>query len=492
MDAELELLDASLPGTLPVYPGISLAGRYVLTDQPPPLRGDGMKAISLPGSRIALMIGDVVGSGATAPTTMARLLAILRDRLQEGADALAALRYADRYAASTWAARGASVAIAVISLIDGTVEYAGAGHPPPLHVGRHGARPISLAPSRPLGTGGEGSVTRGHLAPGDFLVMHTDGLLSGDCGGLVDGRERVQRLLASFADASLPIRQVVEDRPDDVCQLLVNELPPAERLFDDVALLVAERTQRPEPFVVSCPATPSVVTRIATTLEQWLENVGAGLLDHLALRQAFTELAMNVVKHAYTDSPAQPGELNVSARLSDDGMLQLTVQDTGRWRQATSGDGRGLIIAGGLVDSLRLDRSPHGTAVTLQQALGRSVPILQASQAPHAEPPDPGDSRRPTPMTTEMVEGCLLVSGAVLERCAQDFQNSVHDATRAGTADASIDLSDVTLLASSAIRVLFDYMARSQASGAHLNVLVAAGSIAEQAVQLVDLPHRSR
>ena len=491
MDAELELLDASLPGTLPVYPGISLAGRYVLTDLPPAHRGDGIKVISLPHSRIALIIGDVVGAGTIAPTTMARILTILRDRLQDGESALSALHHADRYAESAPVASGAKVAIAVISLTDGTVEYAGAGNPPPLLVGPSGVRPLSGLPSRPLGAGGQGVAGREQLASGEILVMHSDGLLTASGHGVGEGQKRLGHLLGSFARPGTPVRRLETDRTDELCRQLLIEVPRGGQFIDDVALLVAERTANPASFADSGPATANNAARVTARLEQWLDSIGAGLLDHLALRQAVTEITTNVVRHAYAHAAGETGELNIRADLHDEGLLQIDVRDFGAWRESTGAPGHGLILAGGLVDSMQLDRSPDGTVVTLRQALGRPLPVLQAGQIQLDGSSGSPVRQRPPTMDSRMAPGRLFVTGAVEDRCADEFQNRVHDLTRAGTEDAAIDLSEVTQLASSAVRILFDYMARSRASGARLSVLAASGSIAEQVLQLVDLPYHS-
>jgi anti-anti-sigma factor len=448
-------------------------------------RGDGMKVISLPGSRVALMVGDVAGSGAVASTTMARLLTILRDRLEDGTSALGAVRYVDRYAASAPPAIGATIAVAVISLHDGGFEYAAAGHPPPLHWGPGGVRPLALAPSRPLGTGGHGASAVGQLAANDVLILYTDGLLSFRNETIADAHARMGAALESFADID-PHGGL--DRPDDVCGLLLSEVVAGDRVPDDIALLVAERTSRPPPLVASGHATPGYVAELATELEEWLDGIGAGLLDHLALRQAFTELANNVVQHAYSGSTDGEHPLSLHAELSERGVLRLQIGDTGHWRDSTRRPGRGLVIAGGLVDSLQLNRAVDGTTVILRQELGRAVPVLQASQLHSRDSPR---SERPPSLRTQVVGSRLVVSGEVDERCATEFRNRVHEATRAGTSDVVVDLSEVTLLASSAIRILFDYIERSHASGAQLTVTATHGSVAEHVLRLVDLPHSS-
>lgn len=484
MDPELELLDASLPGTLPVFPGISVAGRYVLTDHEPVHRGDGMKVVSLANSRVALLIGDVVGSGALATTTIARLLTILRNRLQEGATALEAIQYADRYAASAPAAAGATAAIAVISLEDGSFEYAAAGHPPPLHWSISQARAIALAPSRPLGADGQGATAVGRLAGGEVLVMYTDGLLTAGSYGPQNAHVHLRTALATLSEHPEGVVHAT-DRPDEICELLLSEIVRGSRFADDVALLVAERTVRPPPLDATCGASTADIHELADELDQWLDDVGAGLLDHLALRQAFTELGNNAAQHAYGDAPDETSAVRLRAELSDTGVMCLEVRDTGRWQEPTDGAGRGLIIAGGLVDSLQLDRTAAGTTVTLKQELGRAVPVMQANLLPSH---DPTQRTRIQALRTELARGRLTVFGDVEEQCATEFRNAVHEASRAGTTNIVVNLSATTLLASSAVRVLFDYMERATASGAKLSVEVASGCAAEQVLDIVDMP----
>ena len=127
-----------LPAGLPVLPGAQIAASYLLADADTSAGGDWFDAVTRSDGTVALMVGDVVGHGVTASGVMGQLRAVLRDRLDTGADIAEALGAADRFARRLPAAHATTVCLAVLDQADGTLSYCTAGHPPPLVVNASG------------------------------------------------------------------------------------------------------------------------------------------------------------------------------------------------------------------------------------------------------------------------------------------------------------------------------------------------------------------
>ena len=94
--------------------------------------GDWYDGVPLDDGRIAIAVGDVVGRGLAAATTMGQLRAALAVTAMQADDADDAIRILDRYADRIPGAKCATAAIAIIDPAAETVSYASAGHPPPL------------------------------------------------------------------------------------------------------------------------------------------------------------------------------------------------------------------------------------------------------------------------------------------------------------------------------------------------------------------------
>lgn len=476
----IDALDASLPDMLPVFPGLSVTGRYVLGSEGTEQRGDGLKAVGLPGGRVLLAVVDTLGEGPLASTASVRLLAVLRGALEGGASLEDALEAVDRYADRSPAAKGASMAAAVLDQADGALLVATAGHPFPV-VSRAGGdiTALPLSPSRPLGLGGRASFTTTVLAEGDVLVLHTNGLLTAPDGRVGDGSARLGTAVSAWRAGDSATS--AEQRGTDLCGLLLDAMHQPDGFQDDAVLLVAERTVPSAALQVARLAGAEGLRGAITDFKRWLDLVGAGLLDHLALTQAVTEVAGNVVRHAYEDLPER-GLLHIDASLGDDGLLRASVRDSGHWRP-TAGPhgGRGLLRAGGLVDGMRLVRGKDGTEVVLEQAIGRPVALLRSG---HLGPAD-------VPMEVRTSCGLLVVAGEVADRDAETFREAVHEATCSGTHDARVDLTAVTRMSGTAVRVLFDYLGRAHASGVALSVVAPEDGVAHQVLSQAALPHLS-
>lgn len=473
----LDALDAALPESVPVLPGLSVSGRYILDGRTTSHGGNGLKAIPLPDGRLMMAVVDALGTGAMATSAAVRVLAVVRGLLESGVSASAAVKGVNRYAARAPLATGASLAVAVVSQQDGSTEVATAGNPPPVKVRSDGeVVPLGLLPSRPLGLGGEPSTSRFTLDVGDTLILHTDGLVTGQDGTTWSGIERLHALLGHLVPGLSD-----NQRTETLSAQLLTQMHEPHGYRDDVALLMAERAPHPQRFHVGTAPTVESAVDVLNLFGSWLSGLGISMLDEMAINQAVKETVDNVVTHAYEQASTLPSDgLRISAEVTDAGVVCTQIEDSGAWRTPTGQAGRGLVIAGGLVDKLRLLRGEQGTQAILEQRLTRPIPMMRAQGAlRHESSP---------PQMAMLRPDCLYVDGALSAEAKDDFRDALHRAVGGGTHDATVDLSDVTVLSPSAIRVLFEQSERCSDSGVSLTVAAAPGTLARRALDQVAYP----
>ncbi|MGW0117248.1 SpoIIE family protein phosphatase [Streptomyces sp. NPDC003327] len=337
-----------LPRVLPDQNAVEVAYRYLPAKAG--VGGDWFDVIPLPGARVALVVGDVVGHGLHAAATMGRLrtavhnfstLDVPPDELLGHLDELTG-RIDEREGEGPEGdgrrreegITGATCLYAIYDPASGVCTMASAGHPGPAVVtpdGRVAFPP--LEPGLPLGLG-LGDVpfeaTELRLTEGSKLVLFTDGLLEDRGRDLDTGLGMLGSTLAR------PDRT-----PEQICaDVLATLLSPAPA--DDIALLVAEtrlldRDRIAEWDVVRDPSAVSPVRNAAAAkLAEWgLRDLG------FTAELILSELITNAVRYG-----ADP----VRVRLLHDRRLICEVSDGSstsphlRHAATTDEGGRGLYL----------------------------------------------------------------------------------------------------------------------------------------------------
>ncbi|MFJ3234920.1 SpoIIE family protein phosphatase [Streptomyces sp. NPDC086787] len=217
---------------LPVHPrltnGLEVASRYQPAGATTEVGGDWFDVIPLDGGRTALVVGDVMGSGINAAATMGRLRTATNTLASLGLDPALLLEHLDK----TTSELDHSIATCLYAVHDPHLRQcriANAGHLPPVRI-RPGHPPelLDLPTGVPLGVGGVAfSTTTVDFAPGDELVLYTDGLVETRSDSLDD---RLDFLLSLLDDPARPL--------EETCDLLLRTLHHPDN-HDDVAVLVA-------------------------------------------------------------------------------------------------------------------------------------------------------------------------------------------------------------------------------------------------------------
>ncbi|MGW2200835.1 SpoIIE family protein phosphatase [Streptomyces sp. NPDC001774] len=366
-----------LPRILPDLSAVDVAYRYLPAKAG--VGGDWFDVIPLPGARVALVVGDVVGHGLHAAATMGRLrtavhnfstldlppdellghLDELIDRIDrvdrgsdgepaggsgggsEGSDRSDAGRTAEGSSAADGSAEGkegseritgATCLYVIYDPADGRCLMARAGHPGPALVHQDGRVEFPELPAGlPLGVGGMPfETTELYLPEGSRLVLFTDGLL-------VDRDRDFDTGLGLLAEALATTGHSPQQACGDVLTTLLGPAPD-----DDIALLIAD-TRRLEPARIAewdVPPDPADVSRIRSAGAAQLAAWG---LDGIAFTAELilSELITNAIRYG-----AEP----IRVRLLRDRRLICEISDGSstaphlRYAATTDEGGRGLFL----------------------------------------------------------------------------------------------------------------------------------------------------
>ncbi|MEU9269982.1 SpoIIE family protein phosphatase [Streptomyces sp. NPDC048251] len=224
----LTLQRSLLPDHAPHHTGLELASRYQPAQATSEVGGDWYDVIPLTDDKTALVVGDVMGNGIDAAATMGRLRTATCAYADLDLEPGDVLRHLDKITCDL----EHYIVTCLYAVYDPRTRQcriANAGHMPPALAGPgHEPTLLELPPGAPLGVGGVPfETTTVELAPGDLLVLYTDGLVETRLHPIDD---RLAVLLSFLDDPGRPL--------EELCDLLLYGLRHPDD-HDDVALLIA-------------------------------------------------------------------------------------------------------------------------------------------------------------------------------------------------------------------------------------------------------------
>ncbi|MFJ3175726.1 PP2C family protein-serine/threonine phosphatase [Streptomyces roseus] len=230
-EVALALQNAMLPVTRPTG-DTRIAVRYRPAAGSLNVCGDWYDLVDLPGDRIAVAVGDVVGHGLAAAGVMGQLRSALSATSRVAEGPAKALEVLGLYARSVEGAENTTVVETCIDWNGRTVTYSSAGHLPPALLRHDGTVEfLDQATDPPLGARPEHlprpQATTG-FTPGDTLVLYTDGLVERRREDIDVGLERLAAALVRHRG----------DDPERIADALLVDLLPVGGATDDTALIV--------------------------------------------------------------------------------------------------------------------------------------------------------------------------------------------------------------------------------------------------------------
>ncbi|MFI7346166.1 SpoIIE family protein phosphatase [Streptomyces sp. NPDC049936] len=356
------LQDSMLPHIPERMAGCDIATRYLPGTLLGRVGGDWFDSVKLPGARTALVVGDVMGHGLNSAAMMGQLRTAVQTMAGLDLPPAQLLRNLDDLAQRLGDTHLATCLYAVYDPIAGELHLANAGHIPPVLVrAEDGASElIELPTGAPIGVGGVPfESVRVPVAPGDRLVMCTDGLVE------MRGEDIGVGLATLCESAAHPAASM-----DDACDTIIRALGTRGGRKDDVALLMA-RLNGIEPDAVAewrLARDPSEVGRARAAVREQLHDWGLpGQADAAGLM--VSELVTNAVRHSH----ARPVEL----RLVRADTLLCEVDDDDHELPAlrTAGPddetGRGLRVVSTLAREWGASRTRSGKTVWFELTLPR-------------------------------------------------------------------------------------------------------------------------
>ncbi|WP_435844794.1 SpoIIE family protein phosphatase [Streptomyces klenkii] len=359
-----ELQRTMLPDSLPQPTGVRLASRYLPAAETARVGGDWYDAIPLPGNRVALVVGDVMGHSMTSAAIMGQLRTTAQTLAGLDLPPAEVLHHLDEQAQRLGSDRMATCMYAVYDPVAHRIVIANAGHPPPILLHRGGrAEVLRVPPGAPIGVGGVDFEAVELDAPaGATLLLYTDGLVESRIRDVWTGIEQLRERLIETARLTGPNPPPLEP----LCDEVLGMLGPGDR-DDDIALLAA-RFEGIAPsdvaywFLDPRPQTARQARRLARrALTRWgLEE----LTD--AVELLVSEVITNAVRYA---------ERPITLRLLRTDVLRCEVGDDvpqlPRLRQARPSDegGRGLYLVNRLARRWGATRLSTGKVVWFELAL---------------------------------------------------------------------------------------------------------------------------
>ncbi len=202
---DLQLSLAASP--LPQAEDVELAVHYDPGgDELEHVGGDWYDAVRTRDGRLAVVVGDVMGRGVRAATTMIRVRAGLRGLITADPDPVNLLAFADDLLARDAPDQFVTAAAALIDPAAGQLRLCLAGHIPLVLVHPDGSTTLHGEESGiPLGV--EAEVVRRSetvaIPPGTVLVLVTDGVVESRVQDLGDGIDRLRARAAELRDGPL-------------------------------------------------------------------------------------------------------------------------------------------------------------------------------------------------------------------------------------------------------------------------------------------------
>jgi GAF domain-containing protein/anti-sigma regulatory factor (Ser/Thr protein kinase) len=352
------LQQSLLPRRLDMVLGISVAARYLPAREE--VGGDWYDVIELPGGRVGVVIGDVVGHGLQAAALMGQLRTALHAYALIGHTPGRTLELVNQFAVTIGPDAMATAAFAIVDIDAELVHFASAGHLPPVVIAADGgARLMEVSIAPPLGAFAYTSCPEHELlfGAGETMLLYTDGLIERP---RVPLGQSLEQLLLAVTGATTA---------EDACLLAMDRLVPPRGPRDDVAVIAVHPDPLPDVLDIELAADPSRLSGLRRMLGRWQRSQELERAVASEITIAVSEACANAIEHAYGPSG---GSVHIrAARIGE--TIQISVSDHGNWRPPRGEHrGRGMKIMEAAMDFFEARSTDQGTEIVMCRDLSRS------------------------------------------------------------------------------------------------------------------------
>ncbi len=361
--------ESALPLPLPKDPRFDLDARMQTARD---VGGDFYDYFMLDASHVAFLVADVSGKGITAALYMMTAKTLIKDTLLVLRDPAAALTRVNRELCQNNVANMFLTAwVGVLDLDTGVVNYANAGHNPPV-----------LLPSATFVTEKSGPVLAFldsaeykpltlTLTPRESLFLYTDGVTEAtDAKDELFGEERLVATLKAAIGAN-PSPATV----NSVTRIAVSAFMEGMSQADDITMLAIRLLAPPARNTRTFPPTQKGIAQASDFLDEVLPGLPPE--KHAALHVILDELASNIVRHAKASAfkltlKKNPGQDAVMMVFADDGVpfdpLKQTEPDTTLPAEERPLGGLGIMIVRRMASKISYHRAGNQNILIVKVA----------------------------------------------------------------------------------------------------------------------------
>ncbi len=338
------------------------------------------------GQRLCFLIGDVSDKGIPAALFMARTITMAAQASAQAGAAQAPRpdRLLRKLNAGLCGGNDNDMFVTmlccVLDLDSGALTLASAGHDAPLRVDTHGPTAIEAETGGALGLyeGMEFPCSHTVLAPGDRLVLYTDGVTEArDKNDAMFGEQRLRDVLAAHKDAA---PGALVEAITAAVDAFAHDAPPA----DDLTLLVLEWHGGAVPHRLdfalrgTLAATEAALDRI----DAWLADGGTAIEPRADIRLALEELLVNTINYGCRGAMDAPrielaldrADGKLTATLTDDAIAfdPFAVAEPDFDPDPAREGGFGVFLVRRLADAYAWRRNGEGNRVELSFLLDKT------------------------------------------------------------------------------------------------------------------------
>lgn len=330
IDRELEFARtiqyAVMPSVFPPYPNRKDFAIYACVDTAKEVGGDFYDFYLLSENSLVFLVADVSGKGIPAAMFMMRAKTLLKSLAESGMKVGEVFTQANsKLCSGNEANMFVTAWMGVLDLSNGTLEYANAGHNPPLL--RHGDGTVEVLRATPglVLAGMEGITYRENrlvLQPDDMLYLYTDGVTEA-----ADEREELFGL-SRLVDA---VSALPGSDPAAACGAVterLNAFVGSAQQFDDITMLGVSYAGPTAQRELNITAVPENLETVNAFVEAQLERWDCPPKTQMQLLLAVEEIFVNISSYAY--DPAV-GPATIRVEVSESPMeVVITFMDRGK------------------------------------------------------------------------------------------------------------------------------------------------------------------
>ena len=330
IDKELEYAKqiqlSALPTNFPEDEAYSIRAQMIAAKE---VGGDFYDFYKLSDTTVAFLAADVSGKGIPAAMFMMTAKTTLKDLAESGMAVNDIFTKAnEKLCENNESGMFVTAWMGILDLTTGKVQFANAGHNPPLLRRANGSFEYLKTRAGLVLAGMEGIRYRAGeitLSPGDRLFLYTDGVTEAtNTENKLYGEERLLAFMNQNADQEattlLPSLKANIDE-------FVGEAPQ----FDDITMLMLDYNPKKEGehmTVKTFPAKPEALSEMLGFAEQSLERFECSMKTQTAICVALEEVFVNVAHYAYPDGEGsvklgigfEEEGRTVTFRMSDQGI----------------------------------------------------------------------------------------------------------------------------------------------------------------------------